>query len=91
MHETIRSKVTVYYPFHPHVGRELEIVHRPRGADAPVTVVDPNGATLKVPAWMLLPQAARHELRTEATIAARGLLELDGLLRRLVERESREK
>jgi hypothetical protein len=65
-------------------------VHQPRRADAPVTVVGPSGATLKVPAWMLLPQAAQHVLSADATIDARALLELAELVTRLLEAESRE-
>ena len=65
-------------------------MHQPRRADASVTVVEPSGATLKVPAWMLLPQAAQHALSADATIDARALLELDDLVRRLLEGESRE-
>lgn len=65
-------------------------MHRARSDDAPVTVVDPSGATLKIPAWMLSPQASRPALSAEATISPRALLELEELLRPLLESAAHE-
>ena len=41
-----------------------------------MTVVDPSGHTLKIPAWMLSASAAHHSVIEEAQIGARSLLEL---------------
>jgi hypothetical protein len=45
-----------------------------------VTVEDPRGNRLKVPSWMLVPEAAKIALSTDATVSARALLLLTELL-----------
>jgi len=45
-----------------------------------VTVIEPAGTHLKLPAWMLAPDAGRFSVADEATIAPRALLELSDLL-----------
>ena len=55
-----------------------------------VTVIVPGAAHLKVPAWMVAPDAARYCLGSEAAIAAQALLELEALLRTLLERSGQE-
>jgi len=82
----MRSRVTIQYPFHPHHGIELEVAHRPHRADAPITVVAPDGIHLKVPAWMLSRAAARHSISTEAAVDPDALLELTELLRVALDR-----
>jgi hypothetical protein len=59
------SAVTVHYPFHPHHRRCLEVLAWPRNACGAATVVDPGGKTLKIPLWMLEPEAARYRLSIE--------------------------
>lgn len=76
----MRSRVTIHYRFHPHFGQSLEVVLRPRRADAPVTVVDPSSAPLQIPAWMLLPAAGSLAVSATATVAPRALLALSELL-----------
>jgi len=72
--------VKVHYRFHPLHGQELEVACRP-GRDAGlVTVIDPEGVRLKIPGWMLLPEAARHSLSSEAAISDRALLGLCDLI-----------
>jgi hypothetical protein len=73
-------KNTVYYPFHPLHGQEVSVACRGRRQDDPVTVIDPQGVQLKVPAWMLLPDAARHGLSREAVISGTAWLRLCDLL-----------
>jgi len=70
----------VYYPFHPLNGLELDIVRKPRKGDGAATVADPEGIHLKIPVWMVSPQAAQIELSEKAEISARALLELVHLL-----------
>ena len=85
-HDPIRSRVKIQYPFHPHYDIELAVVHRPHRAEAPITVVAPDGTHLKVPAWMLSRGAARHSISTEAAVDPDALLELAELLRTALER-----
>ena len=73
--------VTIHYPFHPHHGQTLQAVRWPRRADGSVTVVDPVGAHLQIPAWMTEPQAARFERSQQATISPPALLVLAALVR----------
>ena len=70
----------MYYAFHPLHGKELEVACRPRREDGCVTVIDPEGVRLKIPAWMLLPEAARHGLSSEAAIGGNALLGLSDLI-----------
>ena len=77
---TISSRVKVYYPFHPLNGLELDVVCKSRKGDGAVTVADPEGIRLKIPVWMVWPQAAQIELSEKAEISARALLELVHLL-----------
>ncbi len=66
----------MYYPFHPLNGLELAVVCKSRKGDGAVTVADPKGISLKIPVWMVSPQAAQIELSEKAEISARALLEL---------------
>jgi len=70
----------VYYLFHPLHGQELEVACRPRREDGCVTVIDPEGVRLKIPAWMLVAEAARHGLSGEAAISGSALLRLCDLV-----------
>jgi hypothetical protein len=80
----------VHYRFHPHHGLELEVVCRPRHADGSITIVDPVGAPLKVPAWMVSPGAGRFSLAKQASVATDALMELSDLLSPFVEQVSEE-
>jgi hypothetical protein len=57
------------------------VVSAPRRPGAAITVVDPFGAPLKVPAWMFDPDA-HCTLSQTAAINARALLDLCELLRK---------
>ena len=84
-HNTIRLTATVYYPFHPLHGRELRVTSRPRNPGLPVTVVDEAGAVLRIPAWMLAPEAVHYQLATQATLDAQTLRALAALLMSLLD------
>ena len=71
---------TVYYPFHPLHGRELRVTSRPRHPELPVTVVDEAGFGLRIPAWMVAPEAAHYQLAAQATLDAQTLRALAALL-----------
>ncbi len=71
---------TVYYPFHPLQGRELNVTSRPRNPELPVTVVDETGEGLRIPAWMVAPEAAHYQLAEQATFDIQTLRALATLL-----------
>ena len=79
-HNTISLTATVYYPFHPLRGRELRVTSRPRHPGSPVTAVDEAGFGLRIPAWMVAPEAAHYQLAAHATLDARTLRALAALL-----------
>ena len=83
-HNTISLTVTVYYPFHPLRGRELRVTSRPRHPGSPVTAVDEAGFGLRIPAWMVAPEAAHYQLAAHATLDARTLRALAALLMSLL-------
>jgi hypothetical protein len=84
-HNTIRLTATVYYPFHPLHGRELRVMSRPRNPGLPVTVVDEAGSVLRIPAWMLAPEAVHYQLAEQATLDAQTLRALAALLLSLLD------
>ena len=84
-HNTIRLTATVYYPFHPLHGRELRVTSRPRNPVLPVTVVDEAGSVLRIPAWMLAPEAVHYQLAEQATLDAQTLRALAALLMSLLD------
>ncbi|HSX77041.1 MAG TPA: hypothetical protein VLQ80_00520 [Candidatus Saccharimonadia bacterium] len=71
---------TIYYPFHPMQGRELRVTSRSRNPELPVTVVDENGTGLRLPAWMVAPEAAHYQLAEQATLDVQTLRALAALL-----------
>ena len=79
-HNTISLTVTVYYPFHPLHGHELNVACRPRNPVLPVTVVDEADTGLRIPAWMLAPEAEHYQLAEHATLDAQTLRALAALL-----------
>ena len=76
---------TIYYPFHPLHGRELRVTSRPRNPMLPVTVVDEAGSVLRIPAWMLAPEAVHYQLAAQATLDAPTLRALAALLMSLLD------
>jgi len=78
--KTISSKITVFYPFHPLHGLELEVVCKPKSGVGAITVIDPQGKRLKIPSWMVSPQASGYQLSERAEISIRALSALTNLL-----------
>src|SRR5215472_12526243 len=74
------STVTIYYPFHPHVGQTLPVVARPRHANGAYTVKDPAGYPLQVPVWMTESTAATHRLSETPCVAMAALRDVSALL-----------
>ena len=70
--------VKVYYRFHPLHGQEVFRTAQDR--DGAVTVKDPAGNRLKIPMWMLAPDAGRFKLSPQATLSVSALLLLLELL-----------
>lgn len=74
------STVTVYYPFHPLVNHTLDVIQWPRRRGNAVTVLHPDGESMKVPMWMLDPEAARVSVSEQIVLSASALLTLVDLL-----------
>jgi len=56
------STVTVHYSFHPLHNHCLDVVAWPRQTHQAVTVQHTDGQSLKIPLWMLQPDAANIRL-----------------------------
>ena len=61
-------------------GRELRVTSRSRNPELPVTVVDETGTGLRLPAWMVAPEAAHYHLAAQATLDVQTLRALAALL-----------
>ena len=61
-------------------GRELSVTSRSRNPELPVTVVDETGTGLRLPAWMVAPEAAHDHLAAQATLDVQTLRALAALL-----------
>jgi hypothetical protein len=70
------DSVCVHYPFHPLHGRELPVFVSARSPDGAVTVEDEKQMRLKIPLWMVTPDAARFALQDTPTLDAGALLRL---------------
>jgi hypothetical protein len=70
------STVTVHYSFHPLHNHCLDVLAWPRQATHAVTVQHPDGQSLKIPRWMLQPEAAGFHLSEQIELAASALLAL---------------
>jgi len=68
--------VVVHYPFHPLHGQELQVFVSARSPDGAVTVEDANQKRLKIPRWMVVPDAAGCQVEERPTIHAAALLQL---------------
>ena len=76
----MNSEVTVYYTFHPLHDRTLRTICRPRDLAVSVTVMDDAGHRLKIPAWMLSPEATHYQLSDQPIFAVSALQALLGLM-----------
>ena len=82
-HNTLSADVThvqVFYPFHPLHGYSLRVLRKPKKGDGAVVVRDAVGKRLKIPMWMLYPEAARAEIARDAYLDSDSLLSLAVLL-----------
>src|SRR5207248_6133791 len=82
-HNTLSAEVThvqVFYPFHPLRGYSLRVLRKPKKGDGAVVVMDAVGKRLKIPVWMLSPEAARAEIARGAYLNSDSLLSLATLL-----------
>ena len=52
----------VHYPFHSLHGQELQVFVSERSPDGTVTVQDAKHKRLKIPLWMVAPEAAECKL-----------------------------
>jgi hypothetical protein len=59
-------------------------VARPRNKNGAITIVDPDGVNIKIPSWMVEPQAENHSLSDYAAIDPQALLFLSDLLQVLM-------
>jgi len=76
-------KIRVYYPFHPFCGCELEAVFKPKRFDGAMTIIAPDGKSLKIPSWMVLPQSSQFKILENAEISTRALLSLSNFIESL--------
>jgi hypothetical protein len=54
----------------------LRVLRKPKKGDGAVIVMDAVGKRLKIPVWMLSPEAARAEIGTDAYLNSDSLLSL---------------
>jgi hypothetical protein len=86
-HNTLSADVThvrVFYPFHPLYGYSLRVIRRPKREDGVVSVIDAAGKRLKIPVWMLSPEAANVGITERAYLGRDSLLSLTSLLKQLI-------
>jgi hypothetical protein len=84
-HNTLSADAThvrVFYPFHPLHGYTLRVTRRPKRGDGAVSVVDPAGKRLKIPVWMLSPDAAEIKIKEQAHLSREALVNLVSLIAR---------
>ena len=81
-HSTLsaESKVKVFYPFHPLHGATVQILRRPKRGDGAVSVIDRASKRLKIPVWMLSPEAGSIAISERTHLSKEALLSLASLL-----------
>ena len=82
-HNTLSADTThvrVFYPFHPLYGYRLRVSRIAKRGDCAASVIDPAGKRLKIPVWMLLPQAADLKLHDQAHLSREALLNVSSLV-----------
>ncbi len=68
--------MVVHYPLHPLHGQELRVFVRSRSPDGTVTVEDTKQKRLKIPLWMVAPDAAELKVTDTPTLDVQALLQL---------------
>ena len=82
-HNTLSAETThvrVFYPFHPLHGYSLRVIRIPKRGDGAVSVMDRAGKRLKIPVWMISPDAAEIGLSARAHLSGEALLHLVSLI-----------
>jgi hypothetical protein len=82
-HSTLSAETThvhVFYRFHPLCSSTLQIVRRPKRGDGAVSVIDQTGKRLKIPVWMLSPDAGSIAINERIHLSKEALLSLASLL-----------
>ncbi len=74
------STVTVHYPCHPLANHCLKVIVWPRRLTTAVTVQHPDGSAVKVPLWMVRPEAAGFRLGEQAVLSSEALIAVVDLL-----------
>ena len=74
------TEVQVFYPFHPLHSATVQILRRPERGDGAVSVIDRAGKRLKIPVWMLSPEAAGIMISERVHLSKEALLSLTSLL-----------
>jgi hypothetical protein len=63
-------------------------VCKPKKSSGALTVIDPLGIHLKIPGWMVSPQASGYKLSARAMISIEALFFLADLLESSINKES---
>src|SRR6266850_1612884 len=82
-HNTLSADAThvrVFYPFHPLYGYRLRVSRIAKRGDGAASVIDSAGKRLKIPVWMLFPEAADLKLHDQAHLSREALLNLSSLI-----------
>ena len=74
------AEVQVFYPFHPLHSATVQILRRPERGDGAVSVIDRTGKRLKIPIWMLSPEAAGIMISEQVHLSKEALLSLTSLV-----------
>jgi hypothetical protein len=71
---TIGPSITVHYPFHPLHGKSFDVAYCSRSHAGTVTVFGPGEKRLRLPLWMVSPEAEQFRPGEEPAVAVTALL-----------------
>jgi hypothetical protein len=77
---TVTQRVQVFYPFHPLHGFSLQVIRKSKRGDGAVSIRDPAGKRLKIPIWMLAPDASHVQIVDQPLLSKEALLSLTSLI-----------
>ena len=78
-------RVCVFYPFHPLHGFSLQVIRKSKRGDGAVSIRDPAGKRLKIPVWMLAPDASHVQIVAQPLLSKDALLSLTSLIAPLLD------
>jgi len=87
-HNTLSAEtqqVRIFYPFHPLHGLSLQVIRKPKRGDGAVSVKEPTGKRLKIPAWMLTPDSSDVQIAEQPVLSKEALLSLTSLIAPLLD------